>query len=50
MVAVLTICSEGVRRLVEGAELALEMLAQREQLLAAEERDVTSDQRDQDLE
>jgi len=37
---------KGVRRLIEAAEPALEMLAQREQLLAAEEQDVTIDQRD----
>lgn len=43
----LTIYSEGVRRLIEGAELALEMLAQRDQLIVVEERDVTSDQRNQ---
>jgi len=43
----LTICSEGARKLIEAAELALEMLARRDQLVAAEERDVTSGEQDQ---
>lgn len=41
--AVLTICSEGARRLVEAAELALEMLARRDQLAGASERDVSTE-------
>ncbi len=45
--AMLTICSEGARKLIEAAELALEMLARRDQLVAAEERDVTSGEQDQ---
>lgn len=47
MAVVLTIYSEGVQSLVEAAEHALEMLAQRDQLLSTEEeRDVTSEPRD----
>lgn len=39
---------KGTRRLVEAAELALEMLARRDQLVASEERDVTSGEQDGD--
>ncbi|KAH9032715.1 hypothetical protein EDB84DRAFT_1270536 [Lactarius hengduanensis] len=39
---------KGARRLVEAAELALEMLARRDQLVGSEERDVTSGEQDGD--
>ena len=39
----LTIYSEGTRRLVNAAELALEMLARRDELAASSEQDVSTE-------